>query len=41
MDKKYTTIRIKKETAKLLQGVGKKMETYDMIITRLVENAKN
>ena len=36
---KYTTIRLKKRTVKLLQGVGKKTETYDEIIKRLIKNA--
>jgi len=37
---KYTTIRLEKETVKVLQEVGKKNETYDEIIKRLVKNAK-
>jgi len=37
--KKYTTIRLEKETVKLLQEVGKKKETYDEIIKRLIRNA--
>lgn len=33
----YTNIRIKKETAKMLQEIGKKSETYDDVIRRLME----
>lgn len=36
---KYTTIRLEKETVTMLQEVGKKNETYDEIIKRLLENA--
>lgn len=36
---KYTTIRLEKETVKMLQEVGKKNETYDEIIRRLMKNA--
>ncbi len=36
---KYTTIRLEKETVKMLQEVGKKKETYDEIIRRLIKNA--
>ena len=38
---KYTTIRLEKETVKLLQEVGKKKETYDEVIRRLMKNANN
>jgi hypothetical protein len=37
---KYTTIRLEKDTIKMLQEIGKKNETYDEIIKRLVKNAK-
>lgn len=37
----YTTVRLEKETVKLLQEVGKKKETYDEIIKRLIKNANN
>ncbi len=33
----YTVIRVKKETAKALQEIGKKSETYDDVIRRLME----
>ena len=33
----YTNIRLKKETAKMLHGIGKKSETYDDVILRLIE----
>ena len=36
--KKYTTIRLERETVNLLREVGKKMETYDEIIKRLIKN---
>jgi hypothetical protein len=32
-----TTLKIKKETKELLAEIGKKMETYDDIIRRLIE----
>jgi len=32
-----TTIRLKKETREMLKEVGRKGETYDEIIRRLVE----
>lgn len=38
---KYTTIRLEKETVKMLQEIGKKKETYDEIIKRLVKYANN
>ncbi|KKS53563.1 MAG: hypothetical protein UV19_C0008G0023 [Parcubacteria group bacterium GW2011_GWA2_42_28] len=38
---KYTTVRLEKETVKMLQEVGKKKETYDEIIKRLMKNANN
>lgn len=36
----FTTIRIKKSTREILQNMGKKGETYDDIITRLIDIAK-
>lgn len=33
----YTVIRVKKETAKILQEIGKKSETYDDVIRRLID----
>jgi hypothetical protein len=36
----YTNIRLKKETAKILQEIGKKSETYDDLIIRLIEERK-
>ena len=38
---KYTTIRLEKKTVKLLQEVGKKKETYDEIIRRMIKNANS
>ena len=38
---KYTTVRLEKETVKMLQEVGKKKETYDEIIRRLIKNANS
>jgi len=37
----WTYIRIKKETAQRLKELGKKGETYDEIINRLIECIKN
>ena len=34
--KQYTLIRVTGETADMLKDVGKKSETYDDIITRLL-----
>jgi hypothetical protein len=36
----YTNIRLKKETVKMLQEMGKKKETYDEIIRRLINAAQ-
>lgn len=36
----YTVIRVKRETAKILQEIGKKSETYDDIIRRLIGKVK-
>jgi hypothetical protein len=33
----YTNIRVKRETAKMLREIGKKGETYDEVIRRLLE----
>jgi hypothetical protein len=33
----HTTIRVSEETRKILCDLGKKGESYDMIITRLVK----
>ena len=33
----YTNIRVTRETAKMLQEIGKKSETYDDVIRRLIE----
>ncbi len=37
MQNDLTTIRIKKETAKTLKEIGKKGETYDDVINRLLD----
>ncbi len=36
-----TTIRVTKETLQKLKDIGKKEETYDEIINRLLRYAKN
>ena len=36
-----TTVRVTKETLKKLKMIGKKEETYDEIINRLLEYAKD
>ena len=36
----YTNIRLKKETVKILQDIGKKSETYDDVVVRLVKENK-
>ena len=36
----YTNIRLRKGTAKMLQEIGKKSETYDDVVCRLVEERK-
>ena len=33
----YTVIRVKRETAKILREIGKKSETYDDVIRRLMD----
>ena len=33
----YTVIRVKRETAKMLQEIGKKSETYDDVVRRLMD----
>ncbi|MBU4300976.1 MAG: hypothetical protein KKB09_07215 [Nanoarchaeota archaeon] len=35
-----TTIPIKKETRQRLRNVGKKMESYDGIVNRLIEKSQ-
>jgi len=35
--KKTTTIRVSKETQSMLKDIGKKGETYDDVIRRLIE----
>jgi len=35
-----TTIQVSKETREMLMEMGKKGETYDIIIKRLIETAK-
>jgi hypothetical protein len=35
-----TNIRLRRETVKMLQDIGKKKETYDEIIRRLIEKCK-
>ena len=39
MDKQYTQIRISKELRKILQKIGKKNETYEDIIWRLIRES--
>ncbi len=39
--KELTTIQISKETREMLKELGKKGETYDDIIRRLIELAKD
>ena len=39
MTNKYTTIRITKELRELLSSIGKKNETYEQIIYRLIKEA--
>ena len=34
---KYTIVRLKKSTVEMLKEIGKKKETYDDIIRRLIE----
>ena len=36
-EKKVTTIMLLKETVKLLKAIGKKTETYDDLIRRLIK----
>lgn len=36
-DNDYTNIRVKRETAEILKKIGKKSETYDDIIRRLID----
>jgi len=36
----YTNIRVKKATAKTLQEIGKKSETYDDIINRMIKERR-
>lgn len=40
VNKKYTTIRLQKETAGMLKDIGKKSETYDELIRRLMKNGQ-
>jgi len=35
-----TTVRVSKKTLKRLKSIGKKEETYDEIINRLIDNQK-
>ena len=37
VEKVYTVIRLKRETAGMLQEIGKKSETYDDVIRRLID----
>jgi len=37
MSEEFTTIKIRKETRDVLKSVGKKGETYDGIINRLLD----
>ena len=37
MTEDLTTIKIKKETARSLKEIGKKSETYDDVINRLLD----
>ena len=39
MDNKYTTIKIRKHTRSAIAELGRKYDTYDSIIQRLVETA--
>ncbi len=39
MVKQYTSIRITKELRKILSNIGKKNETYEDIIRRLIREA--
>ena len=39
MEQKYASIRITKELRKALQNIGKKSETYEDIIWRLIKEA--
>ena len=39
MDKQYTQIRISKELREILQKIGRKEETYEDIIRRLLREA--
>lgn len=41
VQKQYTLIRVTRETVEKLKDVGKKRETYDDIITRLLELSIN
>jgi len=36
-----TTVRVSKKTLERLKSIGKKEETYDAIINRLMENEMN
>ena len=36
-DNSYTTIRLKRETVEILKEIGKKSETYDDVIRRLID----
>ena len=38
---KYTTIRLEKKTVEMLKEIGKKKETYDDVIVRLMKNANS
>ena len=40
IDNKYTNIRLKKATVQILKEIGKKKETYDDIIRRLINEPK-
>jgi len=37
VDESFTHIRLKRGTAKMLREIGKKGETYDEIIRRLID----
>jgi len=36
----YTNIRLRRETVRMLQEVGRKAETYDQIVLKLIKKYK-
>jgi len=40
MDEKYTTIRISKEVRDQLKAIGRKGDSYDDVILKLIEQAR-